>query len=288
MNRKRFVSRKKALNIYREVSECGNSDRKQLVSNLMHDFEAHQSDRQSDLDDKHKRYVNAIEKRFKSCLMQCPDSIQNTTISDIIKNGGNIVINQDKSGLRIEISKSLFANKDKMTANKSRQVFNDMSAAINCISSKKKDLLESTNKAMVFNLPLNGSTLNKSPKMGTRLLRSAVKLNANYNNNNFSKPIGSQNRVLRTVEKTRREEVVINDNSIVEETKTSTIVTTTLDSELFKSPFMKSSSMPFLTKPPRKPDSNEDIIVISTSGTPLLVDQKEIKQIIFKSDDKKH
>jgi hypothetical protein len=254
----------------------------------MHDFEAHQSDRQSDLDDKHKRYVNAIEKRFKSCLMQCPDSIQNTTISDIIKNGGNIVINQDKSGLRIEISKSLFANKDKMTANKSRQVFNDMSAAINCISSKKKDLLESTNKAMVFNLPLNGSTLNKSPKMGTRLLRSAVKLNANYNNNNFSKPIGSQNRVLRTVEKTRREEVVINDNSIVEETKTSTIVTTTLDSELFKSPFMKSSSMPFLTKPPRKPDSNEDIIVISTSGTPLLVDQKEIKQIIFKSDDKKH
>jgi len=289
MNRKRFGGRRK-LNVQLEMEKL--SEEKQLIiKELMHDFEAHQSDRQSELDERKRRTLNAIRQQFQSCIMQIPSNLQKLTIHQIITSGGSLqLINDDNQEVQILIAKSLLETNNsnelsQVMANKSRQAFNDMSAAINSASGKKKNNLDASNRAMVLKVPLISSSPNKT---GTRLLRSAAKVNQTTSTITKTNANVSRTRVLRTVEKTRHQEVIIEENSVIQVSSSQTNVTNitkNTDSDVFKTPFVKSASIPFLTKPPRKPVENEEIINIfcSTSGTPLLVDEKSLNRVVTNS-----
>ena len=239
---KRF-NKKKICSVLTEVNDL-DEEKQTVFDNMKHDFYAHLSDRQSDREDRHRRAATAIRQQFQSLLMQIPSNIQNLTIEEIYSKGGSIELNDrpnDEPIVSIQIPKSMLSSANDLSQVMSQKKIND-----------------------AFKEPL-------SQRMAA--IKSASSRKATET---------TASRVTRsTVKGTVKRGDIFSRQKPLPSTPTEPKVSAEKKSSEKKEEVVLKSLSGTHLKPPRKPNPNEDIITLafSTSGTPLLVENKIIERI---------
>lgn len=188
-----------------------------------------------------------IRNHFQKLLIQLPIHVQNLTIGQILEEGGDI----DFSGTigheigSLKIPKSLVLSKELGDGDKSLQIFQEVQKSV------RKKVPKTVAKML--------------PPQSSRVLRSTARLMT-----------GTQGRTIQRI-KDKSESGSSGFSTDSEKTPRNNQPNCTMDVINAKTPTVELTLMP-LKKAPRRPKPNEDIIICSKSGTPLVIDESWLKK----------
>lgn len=230
----RRVNKKKILSALNKELD---HKKRNVFENMKHEFMAHLSDRQSEMDEKHRKTVNTVRQQFQSLLMQIPSNVQNLTLADIASKGGSIEVIDGQEGAKqitIQIPKTLISSANYLPQVMAHKNRNDI----------LKDTIQKTASLRSGSLRKPTERTNSSRVM----TRSALKTTVNREVITRDK---IENKKLETIPKTSTAESLVSPQ---------------------KETLLKRLGIP---KPPRRPAADENVVTLafSTTGTPLAIDQ---------------
>lgn len=256
---------------------------KSKLENILLEFFVQQRQRIQELEDGYVVKEKHIRDYFRNLTAQIPADIMQMKMGDFIVAGGSLhvvdegyaiqIFSPDRSVEDADEKEYSFTAPSPVPLNKKGQVFHDISLMSN--SGKKS---YRTSKRPHSTAKKNVTKLASKPSQ--QLLNSSIAHNCSLSSTASARVLRSTARKPKKPKLGQELKNVTSPRPVEEIPKRSTLVQGAISNncdDVFSSAKTPGGSKMF-TKPARKPLKSEDVIIVSKSGTPLLVDEEWLKK----------